>query len=758
MGCCPTEAAVCAAGDASTARPGELDHLVRETRPGVGLIQLIAPSMHCGGCVATLERGLKATPGVVSARANLTAKRLMIEFDLKAARAADMAERVKALGFETYPADEAEAVDAAEKAETRDLLKRLAVAGFAAMNIMLLSVSVWAGADAVTRDMMHWISGIIALPAVVYSGRPFFVSALGGLKRWQLNMDAPISLAIILASVISVSEVLRSGAEAYFDAAVMLTFLLLVGRYLDRLMRARARSAAGTLARLQPRGAVVVGPAGAAWRPLAEIAPGDVVQVAPGERIAVDGAVVEGRSDVDVSHLTGESAPEPVAPGGAVQAGALNLSGALTLRTTAVGEASMLGEIQRLMAVAEARKSRVARLADQAARIYAPLAHIVGLATLIGWLILGATFRDAAFTAIAVLIITCPCALGLAAPMAQATASGALFRRGIMLKDGAALERLATVTRVVFDKTGTLTTGRPALRRPPAGTDPDLLAAAASLAARSRHPLSLALADWARGQGMRLAEVTEVTEHPGLGIEGTVGGYRLRLGRAGFVGADDTAAPDATVVWMAAEGRAPVAVAFEDTPREGAAETVRALKAAGLTLEVLSGDRPGPVAALARRLGIDTARAEATPQDKIAHLTALTGAGEAVLMVGDGVNDAPALAAATVSIAPASAADIGRAAADLVFFGESLKAVAEARLVAVRTRRVILQNFAIAAGYNLIAVPVAVLGGASPLVAAVAMSTSSLVVVFNALRLQIVPDALAVSEPAPQPRMVEQPA
>ena len=756
MGCCPTEAAVDLSG--ATQARGELDHLVRETRPGVGMIQLIAPSMHCGGCVATLERGLKATPGVVSARANLTAKRLMVEFDLKAARAGDVASRVQALGFQTYPADEAAAADAAEKAETRDLLKRLGVSGFAAMNIMLLSISVWAGADAVTRDLMHWISGLIALPAVVYAGRPFFVSALGGLKRWQLNMDAPISLAIILASVISVSEVLRSGAETYFDAAVMLTFLLLVGRYLDRLMRARARSAAGTLARLQPRGAVVIGETGPAWRPLAEIAPGDLVQVAPGERIAVDGAVIEGRSDVDVSHLTGESAPEPVAPGGAVQAGALNLSGALTLRTTAVGEASMLGEIQRLMAVAEARKSRVARLADQAARIYAPLAHIVGLATLIGWLMLGATFRDAAFTAIAVLIITCPCALGLAAPMAQATASGALFRRGIMLKDGAALERLATVTRVVFDKTGTLTTGRPVLRRPAPGTDPARLAAGASLAARSRHPLSAALADWARGQGMALAAVTDVTEHPGLGIEGTVAGRRLRLGRAGFVGANDTAAPDATVVWLAAEGSAPLGLAFEDSPREGAAETIRALKAAGLTLEALSGDRPGPVAALARRLGLETARAEATPQDKIAHLAALTGAGEAVLMVGDGVNDAPALAAATVSMAPATGADIGRAAADLVFFGESLKAVAEARLVAVRTRRVILQNFAIAAGYNLIAVPVAVLGGASPLVAAVAMSTSSLVVVFNALRLQIVPDALAVTEPAPQARLAEQPA
>jgi Cu2+-exporting ATPase len=753
--CCPADAAAALAQAPAAAT--ELDHLVRETRPGVGLLQLIAPGMHCGGCVATLERGLRATPGVVSARANLTAKRLMIEFDREALRPAALVERVRALGFDSHPLDDADAADAAEKAETRDLLKRMAVAGFAAMNIILLSVSVWSGAEGATRDLMHWISGLIALPTVVYAGRPFYVSALAGLRAWRLNMDAPISLAVILAAVISVSEVLRSGEEAFFDAAVMLLFLLLVGRYLDRLMRARARSAAGTLARLQPRGAVVVGEEGAAWRPLAEIAPGALVQIAPGDRIAVDGEIVEGRSDVDCSHLTGESAPETVSPGASVQAGALNLSGALTVRTTAVGEDSSLGEIQRLMAAAESRKGRAARLADQAAAIYAPAVHLVALLTLIGWLMAGAGFRDAAFTAIAVLIITCPCALGLAAPMAQATASGALFRRGMMLKDGAALERLAQVTRVVFDKTGTLTTGQPVLHRPPQDADPALLAAGAALAARSRHPLSQAFATWAAGAGLPPPDVTDVTEEPGLGISGMVEGLRIRLGRADFVGAE-AAEGERTQVWLAAEGAAPLALAFEDTPRADAAETVRALARDSLAVEMLSGDRPGPVEALARRLGIAEWRAEATPQDKIAHVQD-RAATEPVLMVGDGINDAPALAAATVSMAPASGADIGRAAADLVFFGEGLKAVAEARVIAVRTRQVILQNFAIAAGYNLIAVPVAVLGGASPLVAAIAMSSSSLLVVANALRLQMVPDPFTEREAtAPEPQQAAQPA
>ncbi|TVQ55253.1 MAG: cadmium-translocating P-type ATPase [Rhodobacteraceae bacterium] len=757
MGCCPADAAVALAGGdlspeaaARARRAAELDAALRETRPGVALLQLIAPGMKCGGCVASLERGLKAVPGVLSARANLTAKRLTVELDPKKARALDVADAAEKLGFETWPLEAADAADAAEKRETRDLLMRVGVAGFATMNVMLLSVSVWSGADGVTRDLMHWISGLIAVPAVAYAGRPFFASAAASLKARRLNMDCPISLAIILATLISLSEVLRSGPEAYFDAAIMLTFLLLVGRYLDRLMRARARSAASALARLQPRGATVLTADGPTWRPLEEIAPGAAVLVAPGERVAVDGEVVEGASDVDCALVTGETTPEAVAPGATVRAGALNLSGALTLRATAVGEQSSLGEIQRLMAEAESRKSRVARLADQAARIYAPVIHLVGLATFLWWLSAGADWRTAAFTAIAVLIITCPCALGLAAPMAQATAAGALFRRGVMLKDGAALERLALVDRVVFDKTGTLTAGRPVLRRP---DDLHAAAAAAALAARSRHPLAAALAAWAQGAGLAIPRAEQVAERPGFGVEGLVDGAPAKLGRAAWVGAaEDAAAEEATAVWLRLGEAAPVAFLFDDAPRADAAETIAALRGDGLSVEILSGDRAGPVAALARRLGVESWRAGATPEEKIAHVAALSQAGGKVLMVGDGVNDAPALAAASVSMAPAAGADVGRAAADMVFFGEALAPVAEARATAVRTRRIILQNFAIAGGYNLIAVPLAMMGYASPLVAAVAMSTSSLLVVANALRLQAAP-----TQPAPS-ALAEAPA
>jgi Cu2+-exporting ATPase len=492
----------------------------------------------------------------------------------------------------------------------------------------------------------------------------------------------------------------------------------------------------------------VLGPDGPAYRPLAEIAPGDRVRVAPGERIAVDGRVLDGASDIDCSHVTGESAPEAVAEGGAVRAGTLNLSGALTLETTAVGDDSSLGAIQRLMAEAESRKSRVARLADQAATIYAPVVHLVALFTFIGWLWMGADWRDAAFIAIAVLIITCPCALGLAAPMAQATAAGALFRRGVMLKDGAALERLALVDTVVFDKTGTLTTGRPDLREPDDAAM-RALPAAAALAAESRHPLAQALAERARALGLTVPPASAVREHPGLGVEGLLAGRPARLGRIGFAGDADADRADTTEVWFRVEGEPPVVYRFDDAPRADAAETAQALAAEGLALEVLSGDRAGPVRTLAQTLGVARWRAGVTPEEKIAHVRALGADGARVLMVGDGVNDAPALAAASVSMAPASAADVGRAAADLVFFGDALAPVGVARRLAVKTRAVILQNFAIAAGYNCIAIPLAVSGHASPLVAAVAMSSSSILVVANALRLQRVP---APPRPAPEAR------
>ena len=743
MSCCAAMSTEVAIEAAKRSRAEELRLASQSPREGVRLLRLAAPDMHCGACVAGVERALMKHPGVIAARANLTAKTIAVEWRDGETEAGAVAEAIETAGQRIFPLDDASADDA-EAAESRDLLTRLAVAGFASANIMLLSVAVWSGAEGATRDLMHWISAVIALPTVLYAGRPFFVSALTGLRAGRLTMDAPISLAVLLAAGVSLSEVARGGEEAYFDAAVSLLFLLLVGRWLDKSMRAKARSAARALARLAPRGAWVLGEDGGRdYRPVAQIAVGDQVLVAVGERIAVDGAVVSGAGALDRSFLTGESEPAPVAPGDKVEAGALALDGALTVRAEAVGEDTTLAEIGRLVAAAEERKSKLARLADQAARLYAPLVHGIALVVMIAWLAQGAEWREALMVAVALLIVTCPCALGLAAPMAQAVASGALYRRGLMLKDGAALERLAAAKAAAFDKTGVLTLGRPHLTAPE-GLSAAEIAALGALAAESRHPLSRAVAAWADNAAASLdapaAEtVLSVRETPGAGVEGLWRGAPIRLGSVAFANAQEAekAEPDdaRSTAWAVLPGRAPVAFRFEDPDRPGAAEAVKAFEAAGLRTTILSGDRKAPVEALGRRLGVADRRAGLTPADKIAAIGALKQQTGPVLMIGDGVNDAPALAAADVSIAPASAADVGRAAADVVFTGESLAAVPAAWRLARKTRAVILQNFALAAVYNAVAIPMAALGYAGPLEAAIAMSTSSLLVTLNALRL-----------------------
>ncbi len=747
MSCCATGTGL-APEPALQGRDAELAEMVRHPREGSSFLQLAVPAMHCGGCVAKIEREIGRLPGVANVRANLGARRVALEWRGAAARAGELARAIEELGFDVHPVDPDAEADG-EKRAMRDLLMRLAVAAFAAMNIMLLSVSVWSGAEDATRDLMHLISAVIAVPAVAVAGRPFFASALSVLAHRRLNMDVPISLAVLLALGASLYEALTGGVEAYFDAAVMLLALLLVGRVLERTMRARARDAVGRLARLAPRGAQVVGADGAdRWVPLAEIGPGDVVRVAAGERVPTDGVVTTGASALDRSLVTGESVAERVGAGDAVEAGVLNLSAPLELRVTAAAEDSSLATIARLIEAAEQRRGRMMRLADAAARIYAPAVHLVGLVTFLAWLALGAGWHAALWTAISVLVITCPCALGLAAPMAQVVASGVLFRRGVMLKGGDALERLAVADHAVLDKTGTLTLGRPVL----AGevTDDDL-ALAAGLARTSRHPLSAAVVAAARARGLRAQPVGVVEEFPGCGLIGRHGGAEVRLGAADWLGVGDDgpggdgsggagAGSDGQEVWLETGGRH-VRLSFEDGLRPGAKELGAALAAEGIRSEIVSGDRAPAVRALAGTLGIADWTARVTPEAKIARVDALRGEGRKVLMVGDGLNDAAALAAAHVSMAPASAADAGRAAADLVFFGESLDAVPLARRVARAARRVTLQNFALAGIYNLIAIPIAVTGNAGPLAAAIAMSLSSLVVVGNALRLNLVAPA-----------------
>ena len=695
-------------------------------------LRLAIPGMNCGGCVASIEAAVRALPGVADAKANLTRKTLTAEWTGEDLGEAAVIAALADAGFDAFPMD---AVDPDDDAERRDLVMRMAVAGFASANVMLLSVSVWSGAEAATRDLLHWISAMIAVPAAAFAGRPFFASALNGLRAGRLNMDAPISVAVILAVGVSIAEVLQGGEDAYFDAAVMLLFLLLIGRWLDRTMRDRARSAAQALGRMVPSGAWVLGTDGAReYRDIADIRPGDAVQLSAGDRLPVDGIVRAGKGTVDAALVTGESHPVTVSPGSRLDAGILSLDAGLTVEATRTGEDTSLAEIMRLCAAAEDRKSRLARLADQAAKIYAPAVHLIALVTFIGWLAVGASARDALLVAVAVLIVTCPCALGLAVPMAQAVASGTLFRRGILLKDGAALERLAKVDRVVFDKTGVLTRGALSITNAEA-LDDATLRRAMSLAMHSTHPLAKAIADLGQARALERLTASDIVETAGEGLSGVIAGKQARLGSAAWCGVADTGSQADLACWYVEEGGLRAEFRFEDSLRVDAGAVVRGMSEAGLRPSLLSGDRSDAVTRVGNSLGMTEIAGALRPEDKIARVEAWQASGESVLMVGDGINDAPALSAATVSMAPSSGSDIGRTASDLVFTGERLGAVTEAWHLARRTRRVILQNFALAAGYNAIAIPIAALGYAGPLVAAIAMSSSSLLVTLNALRL-----------------------
>ncbi|MCG7627113.1 cadmium-translocating P-type ATPase [Epibacterium sp. MM17-32] len=704
-----------------------------DTAPTEARLAISLPTIHCQACISAVERGLNAVPGVRDARVNLTLKRALVEADPDL-RAADLVPVCEALGYEAHELDAAALSATATDRAGRDLLLRLAVAGFASMNVMLLSISVWSGASDATRDMFHWISAAITFPAVIYAGQPFYRNAWAALKAGRLNMDVPIVLALLLALVTSLWETSLSGEHAYFDAALTLTFFLLAGRYLDHRTRAAARSAAEELAALEvPR----------AWRldaqgqevevSVADLKIGDLIRVRPGGRMPVDGEIVEGRSELDRSLLTGETLPVLAEPGRQVSAGEVNLTGPLTLRATAVGEETSLHRMADLVAIAESGRSRYTSLADSAAKLYAPGVHILSALAFVGWYLYTFDLRTALNIAAAVLIITCPCALGLAVPAVTTAASGRLFRAGLLVKHATALERLAEVDTVVFDKTGTLTAGTPEVVNLE-DLSREQLSLALALAEGSAHPLAQSLSRAARAAGGTPVAVTDLREVPGYGTEARLAGRQVRLGRGAWVGA--TASTTQTTTWLDPGEGAPVAIRFADSLRPGAAAAVSALRDAGKDVRLVSGDAPAAVEDLAQRLGIRTWVAEALPEQKATYVRDLTQAGHKVLMVGDGLNDTAALAGAHVSISPASALDAARVASDIVLLGQDLAPIAEACGVARRATRRIRENFRIATIYNIIAVPLAIAGLATPLIAALAMSTSSITVSLNALRLR----------------------
>lgn len=685
---------------------------------------LVVPGMHCAGCMAKVERALGAVVGVENARVNLTARQVSVQHQA-GVTTPELVDALTQVGFASQPRG---AELAPPPSAVKPLLAPLAVAGFACMNVMLLSVSIWSGADGSTRDMFHWLSAAIGVPAIVYSARPFFTSAWSALSRRTTNMDVPISIGVTLATALSLYETATHGPEAWFDGTLMLLLFLLAGRVLDAAMRDRARAGVDALLRQAAPGAMIVArDGGLQWLPASDLVPGMTMRVAAGERLAADGEVLNGSSRFDQSLLTGESAPVLAGEGDAVLAGTLNLENPVDVRVTAAGQGTTLAEIARLMEASGQVRSAYVRIADRASRLYAPAVHSLAALTFAGWMIAGAGVYQSLVYAIAVLIITCPCALGLAVPVAQVVACSALMRQGVMVKDGSALERLSTVTRALLDKTGTLTMGRPL--PDPAVLDAlprDAAEAALGLASHSRHPLSRALVEALAARGLRAGVIDDVSEEAGRGMTGKWQGKRVSLQRP------EGASGIATAFTL--EGAATWLIPFADRLRPEAAQALDQLSAMGIAPAILSGDNEAAVAEVARATGLE-ATAAASPQQKQAAIAALQAQGHKVLMVGDGLNDGPALSAADASMAPGTASDVGRQAADLVFLGDALSAVPRAVRASQRTMRVVKQNFVMAIGYNLLAVPAAMAGYVTPLIAAVAMSTSSLIVIGNSLRL-----------------------
>ena len=694
-------------------------------------IDLIVKGAHCGGCLSKIEKGLTDLEPVSQARMNLSTLRLRVSWRGEKEFVNTIIERLSNLGFGGAPYDVSDS-STQKQSETRTLLLAMAVAGFAAMNVMLLSIAVWSGGEEMsvqTHTLFHWISAAIALPTVIYSGRVFFKSAWSALKEQQTNMDVPISLALILASGLSLYETIKGNPDTYFDAAVMLLFLLLIGRYLDARLRFQTGEAARRLAALQVTSATrILSDGSIKTVPARDVMPGDRLLIPAGQKLAVDCIIETGISDIDMQIATGETKLRSYGPGDALFSGTTNLGAPLTVKAIAKYSDSFLSEITELVEMGQQKKGRFVRIADKAAKAYVPVVHSVAALTFIGWYMFSGDLRQSTLNAIAVLIITCPCALGLAVPAVQIVAAGRLFKQGILLKSGDALERLAKVRHVIFDKTGTLTQGRFSLENEKEITAENL-ALIGSLAKFSSHPLSRSLSIYAKDLSLE-----KVQEFAGQGICASFEGKTIKLGSASFL---DMSLPQAsnTHIGFSIEGQSPLSLQMQDTLRPDTIDTLKSLQSQGLSYEMLSGDSEAVAKDIADQLGIDNYKAEVSPRQKMSRIQLRMKEGEFPLMVGDGINDAPALAEAYCSMSLAGAADISRASADIILQEDKLSSLPLAINTAQQAHKRIVENLTLAVCYNFIAIPLAVAGLVNPLIAAIAMSGSSLLVTLNALRM-----------------------
>ena len=709
---------------------------------------LILEGIVCAACVWLSEHHVGQLPGVLEFRVNYSTHRARVRWDERQTRLSEILKAIAAIGYIAHPFDPSRQ-EALQKRERAVALRRLAVAGLCSMQVMMIAVGLYAGEyqgmEVWIRDFLRWICLILAIPVVTYSAMPFYTAAWRDLRNGRLGMDVPVALAVLAAFAASVWYTWQGGGEVYYDSVTMFVFFLLTGRFLEMTARHRAGQISEALVRMLPATATRLDADGSeSVVPIAELVPGDRVLVRPGETIPADGRVEDGASSVDESLLTGESLPVPRQRGEALIGGAVNVESPLVMRVEKVGADTVLSAIVRLLDRAQGEKPRLALLADRIAGWFVAALLVVAAGVFLTWWSLR-DFDTAFRIMLSVLVVTCPCALSLATPTAIIAATGALTRLGVLTTRGHALETLARTTHVIFDKTGTLTYGRPqvvAVEPVGVGLEPRrCLALAAALERGSEHPIGRALTAAA---GAATEAATDLRNTPGSGVEGWIGGRRYRVGRPEFVlAASDRAVVSRTDLgvsstWVALGDDSGPLAWFEltDTLRPGAAAAVSALKARGLVVELLSGDRPEAVAHVAEELAIARAEGGLSPQDKLDRLRTLQDQGAIVAMVGDGVNDAPVLAAAQISLAMGSGTQLAHATADMILLSERLDHLVSGVDMARRALVIMRENFAWAIGYNLVALPLAAGGWLAPWMSALGMSFSSLLVVVNALRLR----------------------
>lgn len=716
-------------------------------------IHLLVEGIHCAACVWLIEHTLGQLPGVLNASVNLSARRVHLRWDNRQIKLSGVLRRLAAVGYAAVPFDP-EAAEGALKRQNRSLLFRMAFAGFAMMNLMWVSIALYTGADeGEFRGLFEWIGFALATPTLLYSGWPFLRGAWSSIRQRHATMDLPIAIGASITYLYS-SYVLffqPPQGHVYFDTVVNFIFVILIGRHLESLSKRHAVSATQRLIDLQPRVAALLVDGEERIVPIRSVKSNDMVLVKPGDRIPVDGVVVEGRSSVDEAMLSGESAPAHKAAGDRVSAGTINIDGALTLRVEGTLKNTALGRIIRLVEEAQASKPPIQCTTDRIVPWF--VTATLGLATLSFLYWMQTDFEVALMAATAVMIITCPCALGLSVPMAVAVASGEGARHGIMIKNGTVLEVLADINHFVFDKTGTLTEGNMRVEAVHSHgiAEDELLALCAAAERYSEHTIAKAirLAARDRQMGQRYSGVEEFTNVPGFGIAARVAGRPLLLGttqwleKNGIQGEplfhDETLRYEAqgvTCIHVAVDGHKAGLIALADQLRPDAVSTIKRLRDSGIRLTLLSGDRRRVAEAVAERLGGMEVIAEVLPEDKDRVIAQLQERGDKVAMVGDGVNDAPALIRADVGIALGSGTDVSNESADIVLMSNELEKIHMAALLSRRTLRTIRQNLRLSLTYNAVMIPLAMAAFITPLFAAIAMPFSSLAVIGNAARIR----------------------